>query len=149
MRTVHTTAVVAVSGEGKDRKTFSLDAAVVEELEQETGNASAVVNNLLQEWLLSGGDGPIGKEIKLRDIEQRIEEAKNERDKVNRRIERLRKQKRRIEQQIEEEQNQHRERLEEAADIVADKPADNPAVENWAEKLNMTPTELKEQVRQL
>jgi len=149
MRTVHTTAVVAVSGDGKDRKTFSLDAAVVEELEQETGNASAVVNNLLEEWLLSGGDGPIGKEIKLRDIEQRLEEAKNERDKVNRRIERLRKQKRRIEQQIEEQQSQQREKLEEAANIVADKPADNPAVENWAEKLNMTPSELKEKVKQL
>jgi len=149
MRTVHTTAVVAVSGDGKDRKTFSLDADVVEELEQEAGNASAVVNNLLEEWLLSGGDGPIGKEIKLRDIEQRLEEAKNERDKVNRRIERLRKQKQRIEQQIEEEQSQHREKLQEAADIVADKPADNPAVENWANKLNMTPTELKEQIRQL
>ena len=134
---------------GKDRKTFSLDERVVEELEDEAGNASAVVNNLLQEWLLSGGDGPIGKEIKLRDIESRLEEAKNERDKVNRRIERLRNQKRRIEQEIEQQQSEQREKLEQAAEYVKGKPADNPAVENWAEKLNMTPTELKEQVKQL
>jgi len=143
------TVLMAVVAMPKDRKTFSLDADVAEQLENETGNASAVVNNLLQEWLLSGGDGPIGKEIKLRDIESRLEEAQNERDKINRRIERLRNQKRRVEKEIEEQQSEQREKLEQAAEIVADKPADNPAVENWAEKLNMTPTELKEQVAQL
>jgi len=134
---------------GKDRKTFSLDERVVEELEDETGNASAVVNDLLQEWLLSGGDGPIGKEIKLRDIESKLEEAKNERDKINRRIERLRNNKRRIEQQIEQQKEEQREKLQEAAQYVRDKPVDNPAVENWAEKLNMAPSELKKQVEQL
>jgi len=139
-------AVVAMS---KDRKTFSLDEDVVRELEEETGNASAVVNNLLEAWLLCGGDGPIGKEVKLRDIERRLEDAKNERDKLNRRIERLRNNKRRLEQQIEQQQEEQREKLQEAAQYVKGKPADNPAVENWAEKLNMTPTELKEQVAQL
>ena len=146
MRVIHNAVVVAM---GKDRKTFSLDERVVEELEDETGNASAVVNDLLQEWLLSGGDGPIGKEIKLRDIESKLEEAKNERDKINRRIERLRNNKRRIEQQIEQQQEEQREKLQEAAQYVKDKPVDNPAVENWAEKLNMAPSELKEQVAQL
>lgn len=133
----------------KDRKTFSIDKDVAEQLSEETNNASAVVNNLLEEWLLSGGDGPIGKEIKLRDIEQRLEQSLNERDKINRRIERLRQKKRRLEQEIEHEQEQQEERIREAADIVADKPADNPAVENWAEKLNMTPTELKERVKEV
>lgn len=146
MRVIHNAVVVAM---GKDRKTFSLDERVVEELEDETGNASAVVNDLLQEWLLSGGDGPIGKEIKLRDIESKLEEAKNERDKINRRIERLRNNKRRIEQQIEQQQEEQREKLQEAAQYVRDKPVDNPAVENWAEKLNMAPSELKKQVEQL
>ncbi|AFH22077.1 hypothetical protein OSG_eHP15_00235 [environmental Halophage eHP-15] len=146
MRTIHNAVVVTM---GKDRKTFSLDERVVEELEDETGNASAVVNDLLQEWLLSGGDGPIGKEIKLRDIESKLEEAKNERDKINRRIERLRNNKRRIEQQIEQQQEEQREKLQEAAQYVKDKPVDNPAVENWAEKLNMAPSELKKQVEQL
>jgi DNA repair exonuclease SbcCD ATPase subunit len=146
MRVIHNAVVVAM---GKDRKTFSLDERVVEELEDETGNASAVVNDLLQEWLLSGGDGPIGKEIKLRDIESKLEEAKNERDKINRRIERLRNNKRRIEQQIEQQQEEQREKLQEAAQYVKDKPVDNPAVENWAEKLNMAPSELKKQVAQL
>jgi len=146
MRVIHNAVVVAM---GKDRKTFSLDERVVEELEDETGNASAVVNGLLQEWLLSGGDGPIGKEIKLRDIESKLEEAKNERDKINRRIERLRNNKRRIEQQIEQQQEEQREKLQEAAQYVRDKPVDNPAVENWAEKLNMAPSELKKQVEQL
>jgi len=133
----------------KDRKTFSIDKDVAKQLNEETNNASAVVNNLLEEWLLSGGDGPIGKEIKLRDIEQRLEQSLNERDKINRRIERLRQKKRRLEQEIEQEQEQQEERIREAADIVADKPADNPAVENWAEKLNMTPTELKERVKEV
>jgi len=133
----------------KDRKTFSIDKDVAKQLSEETNNASAVVNNLLEEWLLSGGDGPIGKEIKLRDIEQRLEQSLNERDKINRRIERLRQKKRRLEQEIEQEQEQQKERIREAADIVANKPADNPAVENWAEKLNMTPTELKERVKEV
>jgi len=146
MRIIHNAVVVVMC---KDRKTFSLDERVVEELEDETGNASAVVNDLLQEWLLSGGDGPIGKEIKLRDIESKLEEAKNERDKINRRIERLRNNKRRIEQQIEQQQEEQREKLQEAAQYVKDKPVDNPAVENWAEKLNMAPSELKKQVEQL
>lgn len=133
----------------KERKTFSLDADVVDELNEKNLNASGVANDLLREYLIGGTTAAVGKEIRIQHIEQEIEEQLTERDRINRRIERLRKERERIEREIEQEQAEHRDRLEEAATFVRGKDADNPAVENWAEKLNMEPYELLQRVEQL
>ena len=133
----------------KERKTFSLDAEVVEELNEKNLNASGVANDLLREYLIGGTTAAVGKEIRIQHIEQEIEEQLTERDRINRRIERLRSERERLEREIEQEQAEHRERLTEAALFVRGKDADNPAVENWAEKLNMEPYELLQRVEQL
>ena len=133
----------------KERKTFSLDAEVVEELNEKNLNASGVANDLLREYLIGGTTAAVGKEIRIQHIEQEIEEQLTERDRINRRIERLRNERERLEREIEQEQAEHRERLTEAAQFVRGKDADNPAVENWAEKLNMEPYELLQRVEQL
>lgn len=139
----HSSEVVAVS---KQRKTFSLDDEVVEELNERNLNASGVANDLLTEYLIGGTTAATGKEIRIQHIEQEIEQQLNERDRINRRIERLRNERERLEREIEKQQSEYHDRLEEAAQFVRGKPADNPAVENWANKLNMTPEELLTEV---
>jgi len=138
--------VVAVS---KERKTFSLDPDVVEELDEKNKNASGVVNDLLREYLVGGESAAVGKELRIKDIEQKMMELQNERDRINRNLERLRNEKSRLERQIEEQQHERRQKLEEAAEFVEGKPVDNPAVENWADKLRMDPHELKQAVEDL
>jgi len=130
----------------KERKTFSLDAEVVEQLNEKNLNASGVANDLLQEYLVGGTTAAVGKEIRIQHIEQEIEEQLTERDRINRRIERLRNERQRLERQIEQQQAEHRDRLEEAAEYVRGKDPNNPAVENWAEKLGMDTHELLEKV---
>jgi len=132
----------------KDTKSFTLDPDVVEELEQ-TGNASKIVNDLLQEYFLSAGDGPIGLELQLQNTEKQISEAMDEREKLNRRIERLRRKKQRLEKEIEQRQQAQREKLAEAKQFVQGKEPDNPAVQNWADKLGMPPYELLGKVEEL
>jgi len=137
--------VVAV---GKKTKSFTLSPDVVEELEQ-TGNASEVVNGLLEEYFLSAGDGPIGVELQLQNTETKLNAAIDDRQKLNRRIERLRNKKQRLEREIENRQAQQREKLAEAKQFVQGKEPDNPAVQNWADKLGMPPYELLEEVKEV
>jgi len=133
----------------KERLTVSLDPELVNQLQEKTDNQSGTVNRLLREYFKSGGSGPMALEVRIRDLEQRIEEALNERDRVNRRIERLRNEKERVEREIEGRQEKEREKLEEAKEYVRGKQPDNPAVQNWAEKLGMTPAELIHRVGEL
>lgn len=132
----------------KERKSFSLDGDVVEELD-EVGNASKVVNDLLNEYFRGGRDGPIALEVKLQEVERRLNEAMDERDSINRRIERLRRQKQQVEEELERREDERTERVREAAEYVAGKDPDNPAVQNWAEKVGMAPRDLLREVEQL
>lgn len=141
--------VCGVVGVSKERKTFSLDPGLVEELDERNKNASGVVNDLLEEYLVGGTDAAVGKELRIKDIEQKMMELQNERDRINRHLERLRNEKRSLEQQIDEARQKEREKLQEASKYVAGKDADNPAVENWADKLNMDVYELKRKVDEL
>jgi len=135
----------------KERQTVSIDEEVLEEVKDTEGNVSGVVNRLLREYVASAGDGPIGLEMKLRDIEQKLDQAMTERDRVNRRIERLRNQKTRVEEEIEDRQNVQKQRLEDAADALQNTPPDptNPAVQNWAEKVGVPAQELLRRLNQI
>ena len=128
--------------DGKERKTVTLDADLVAELDEKTDNNSALVNRLLHEYFKAGGTGPVGSEMRLRDVEKRIDQAMTERDRINRRIERLRNEKQRIEEEMADKREHRHEQLEEAAQYVRGKDPDNLAVQNWAEKLGLTPAEL-------
>lgn len=134
---------------GKERKTLSLDAEIVAELDEKSDNDSALVNRLLDEFFATGGTGPVGLEMRIRDLEERLDTALNERDRLNRRIERLRREKEQVEREIEAYRDEHEEQLREAAEYVRGKPPENPAVQNWAQKLGMQPVELLQQVEDL
>lgn len=133
----------------KVRKTVSIDRELEAELDEWSNNHSAIVNELLNEYFKNAGDGPIGLEVKLRDVESRIDETLNERDRANRRLERLRNRKDRLEKEISRRQEKRKERLRRAENYVAGRSPDNPAVQNWAEKLGMPPAELVDRVEQL
>lgn len=132
----------------KDRKTFTVDEDIAEDLE-DLGNASKVVNDLLTEYFRGGRDGSIALEVKLQETEKRLNEAMDERDSINRRIERLRRQKERIEGEMESRQAEREKQLKEAAQYVRGKEPDNPAVQNWAEKIGMPPHQLVHEVEDL
>lgn len=143
--------VVAVTGDTKERKTFSLDAELVEELDEECNNASAVMNQLLSEFLMGGGEGPIGLEIKLQRTERKLQDALDERERVNRRIEKLRNKRNRIESQIEAKTEEKQEEIKMAAENLEGTPRDpeNPAVQNWAENVGVPATELLRRIEDL
>jgi len=149
MRHLHMARGVVDVTDTKERKTFSLDPEVAEELDEKGLNASAVVNDLLTEYLIGGTSAAIGKELRIKDIERELDEQLKERDRINRRIERLRNERERLEREIEQQQEQREQRLREAAGYVRGKSPDNPAVENWAEKLSMPPKELLRKVDEL
>lgn len=138
-----------MSGDKKKRKTFSLDPEIVDELDEKGLNASGVVNNLLEEYLIGGTSPAIGKELRIKDIEREINEQLDKRDKINRRIERLRTEREQLEKEIEEQQEQRKQKIQEAAKYVKGKDPDNPAVQNWSEKLSMSPSELLREVDEL
>lgn len=133
----------------KTRRTVTIDEVIDGELRERPLNVSQIVNDLLEEYLIGGDSPAIAKEIRIQHIEKELQEQQNKREAINRRIERLRNERERLEREINEQQAAFRERLEEASEIVEGKPADNPAVQNWAEKLNMDPVELKQRVEEL
>lgn len=133
----------------KTRRTVTINEALDEELRDRPLNASQIVNDLLQEYLIGGDSAAIGREIRIQHIEKEIQEQQNKRERINRRIERLRNERERLEREINEQQAEFQEKLEEASEYVEGRPPDNPAVKNWAEKLSMDPVELKERVEEL
>lgn len=133
---------------GKARRTVTIDEVIDDELRERPLNASKVVNDLLREYLIGGDSTAVGKEIRIQHIEKEIQEQQNRREQLNRRIERLRNERERLEREIENQQAEFEEQLAEAKPYVEGRPADNPAVQNWAEKLGMTPMELKQKVEE-
>jgi len=72
-----------------------------------------------------------------REINERERELAGERDKLAR-----------LESQLEQYESEREQQLEAARDALATTPRDpeNPAVQNWADNLGMTPTELLEEL---
>jgi chromosome segregation ATPase len=85
-------------------------------------------------------------------LEFRIEQVKSELDEVEGRAERKRREldelQSRRKQHREKKKNERRSKLEEARETLDDVPRDpeNPAVENWAEKIGITPEELLDEL---
>jgi len=135
----------------KGRKTFSLDQRLIDELEEESNNASAVVNQLLDEYIRGGGEGPIGLEIKLQRTERKLQDELDKRERINRRIERLRNKRSRLEEEIEEKKKEQQQDVIYAAKKLRTTPLEpeNPAVQTQAENIGMMPTELIRQIKEL
>ena len=121
----------------KKRKTVSLDPEVKAYLDSNGRNASETVNNLVK---MEMGEEVVNETlIKMRmDMEKdRYEDAAQ---KARGHLERYNQ----LKQRLEQEQDAKQALLNDAREALEDVPlaVDNPAVENWADKLNLTPTEL-------
>lgn len=125
----------------KETRTVSLDEENDEWLEEQN-NASAVVNDLVEQARRNGGTQMAAINLQITQKERELEHRESDVDRLKREVEELRELKR-LEQK-EEEAN-----LERAADALEGVPLeeDNPAVENWAEKLGMSAAELVEELR--
>jgi hypothetical protein len=125
----------------KQRKTVSLDPEVKAYLDANGRNASETVNRLVQ---MEMGEEVVNEQlIKMRmDMEKdRYEDAAQ---KARGHLERYNQLSQRLEQQREKTE----EKLQEARETLQAGQfyPENPAVENWADKLDMTPEELIEEL---
>lgn len=126
---------------GKKTKSFSLDPKV-KQFADELDNASAVVNDLLAQFSQSGK----GRELAAIDVQIRQKE---------RELERKQKETGEVKQDLDELQElrgkyttERNAKLEEAKEKLYDVPQneDNPAIQNWANKLDMNPSQLLEEL---
>jgi len=120
----------------KKRKSLTLDEENYECLQQED-NASAVVNDLVSNYRRTGDRGTAGLELRLKHVEDQLHSAQE-------RVEMFENQAKDIKRLIKERKREEDTELRQAREALEHVPqeADNPAVENWAEKLGMTPPEL-------
>lgn len=132
---------------GKKRRSFSLDEDLKRQLDKrENLNASAVVNELLRQYLAQGEAQDIGLRMRQKDIEREIEDVNVEISRLESRREELKREYDEIQSQIDQ---RRQEGVEEIAEVVDRIEAgswpreslapDNPAVQNWATKASMTP----------
>lgn len=125
----------------KERRTVSLETEVDEYLGSEGVNASELVNSLVKNHVSSGGD-------KRGMLELRAEQLRSDIDELEGRLETKREELDRVETHLDEYRTERDEVLDEAVDTLQTVAwdADNPAIQNWAEKADMTPEELIEEL---
>jgi polyhydroxyalkanoate synthesis regulator phasin len=131
----------------KQRISASIDADIKDQLDTENNlNKSAVVNELLRQYLVQGDAAEAGLQRRLKEKEQTKERKELERQRLENEIESL-------EREIDDIQNQIQQRRQEGLDEILEMAekirnnefprenltADNPAVENYAQKAAMTP----------
>lgn len=109
-----------------------------EYLDREVNNRSAFINDLIEAH--RNGKSDMEEAI----ARHRREQLLSELNRVESREEQIKDELEHIQMRISEEQERKAEQLEKAKDALAEVPKepDNPAIENWADKLDMTPREL-------
>lgn len=133
---------VAVS---KKRKTVSVDEDVHNELSNRDHlNASSIVNELLRQYLFQGESQDAALHMRKKDLEREIENTRQEIGHLESKLERLQDEKEQVKEMIRERRREGYEEIEDAAETIRDSPnfnvsVDNPAIQQWAQKANMTP----------
>lgn len=125
----------------KERVTVSVDPEVASYLRQDAVNASGLVNNLVQKQM--GGESSEAAMVKLR-----LEQVNSEINQTKTTLESREVERKRLQNRLSEIQEANETELDEARDTLEEVPNDpeNPAVQNWADKLEMTPEELLEEL---
>lgn len=120
----------------KETRTVTLDEENDEFLADQD-NASAVVNDLVTQFREGGDRGTAALELQKKQKERDLETHKNF-------VENLEQDIAEIEALVQEFKREEDAELQEAQDALKHVPNDpeNDAVQNWAQKLGMTPTEL-------
>jgi predicted nucleic acid-binding Zn-ribbon protein len=127
-----------------DKKVTSvgLDPKNAEYLDQETNNKSRFINDLIEAH--RHGTSEMEEVV----IRYQREQLQSELRQIESRKESVESQLEIIDKRVTSKEQHREEQFAEAREVLADVPADpeNPAVENWASKLDMTPSELLEEL---
>ena len=128
----------------KQRRTVTLSPDADRALEQED-NASAVVNDLVEQYARTGDRGAAGLKLRRKHKLNELEEARE-------RVARLESEVDELTALIDERENTEAAEWDTARDILGKiddekLTPENEAVQTWSEKLGVTPTELIEEVR--
>lgn len=124
----------------KERRTVTLDAENDKILE-ESDNASAIVNDLVEQYRKNGDRGTAALELQR---EQKQRELKN----AKRKVENLEQDIAELDALIREYQREEDAELQEAREKLAETPKepDNPAIKSWAKDLGLTPEQLLDEL---
>jgi len=126
----------------KARRTFTIDPEN-DEICQDHDNASALVNDLLEQYRKGSDKETVGIDLQIQQKERAIRSKQRE-------VERLQDDLRELKQLRAGIQKQENAKLEEARDALDDTPkeVENGAIQNWAADLGMTPQELIDELEQ-
>lgn len=121
----------------KKRKTVTLDPEVAAYLDVEGRNASETVNRLVR---IDMGEEAVNDQI----LEMRMEMQRDRYEEAASKAKNHLKRYNQLKERLEKARSKKSGLFEEAKDALAEVPkkTDNPAVQNWAQKLGMTPSEL-------
>ena len=133
----------------KKRVAVTLSPENVDWLDGKYNNRSAFIDDLLTECKDGNGRADVAvRELRIQQLEEEADELEHEADSLRRKAERKREQVEELREQNHLSEEQTEADLAEAQDALEHVPLEptNPAVENWAEKLGMTPIELVEKL---
>lgn len=128
----------------KERRTVTLSPEADRALEQED-NASAVVNDLVEQYARTGDRGAAGLKLQRKHKLNKLEEARERVDRLESEVEELT-------ALIEEREDAEGAKWEDARETLGGiddekLTVENDAVNLWAEKLGVTPAQLIEEVQ--
>jgi len=135
------------NGAAKDVTSISVNKEILDRAQSsEHINLSGLCNDLLDEYFASGSTTKARLEAKRDRLLEQREHLEAELAHVEDELDA-------VEDQLEEHRDRA-EKLEQTLEDLADRlpedlDATNPAVQNWARKLELTPTELTEEIRAL
>lgn len=129
----------------KKRTSISIDTDVYQFLKQSEINQSGLINELVKEYRDSDNRQLAALELRY---EHMIAEAEDLQERADRKFEEAAE----VKQLIEAAEATRSDELTEAVEVVSNiqprkRSVDNPAVQRWAEKVSMEPSELLEYVR--
>lgn len=95
-------------------------------------------------WREFGGQRAGELKVRIEEKEKRIDQVEEERSQRTSELEELRKELSALRSKYDEKKEEEQETLQEAKDALTDVPRDpdNPAIENWADKIGIEPSEL-------
>lgn len=129
----------------KKRTSISIDTDVYQFLKQSEINQSGLINELVKEYRDSDNRQLAALELRY---EHMMAEAEDLQERADRKFEEAAE----VKQLIEAAEATRSDELTEAVEVVSNiqprkRSVDNPAVQRWAEKVSMEPSELLEYVR--
>ena len=126
----------------KKRTSLSLDPEVADYLSQEHVNASGLVNSLVKKHMNGGASEDMIRQFRIKQVQSELESIESQAQQKREELEKLQE----IDEERQEEQQQKIKDAEEALSRIPNLTVDNPAVETWAEKCDMEPSELLDEV---